>query len=85
MAKNGKAEARPGRRVAIVAGLRTPFVKSGGQFRELTSLDLGKAVVNELIARSDLSRDEIDLHQRAWASVSCGGNDRDSCAVIAPH
>jgi hypothetical protein len=27
----------------------------------------------------------VDLHERAWASVSCGGNDRDGCAVIAPH
>jgi hypothetical protein len=25
----------------------------------------------------------VDLHERAWASVSCGGNDRDSCAVVA--
>lgn len=27
----------------------------------------------------------VDLHERAWASVSCGGNDRDGCAVITPH
>jgi hypothetical protein len=27
----------------------------------------------------------VDLHECAWASVSCGGNDRDGCAVIAPH
>lgn len=27
----------------------------------------------------------VDLHERAWASVSCRGNDRDGCAVIAPH
>jgi hypothetical protein len=27
----------------------------------------------------------VDLHERARASVSCGGNDRDGCAVIAPH
>ncbi len=58
MAKNGKSV---GRRVAIVAGLRTPFVKSAGSFRKLTALDLGKAVVNELVARSDLPREEIDL------------------------
>lgn len=27
----------------------------------------------------------VDLHERAWASVSCGRNDRAGCAVIAPH
>jgi hypothetical protein len=27
----------------------------------------------------------VDLHERARASVSCGGNDRDGCAVTAPH
>jgi len=32
---------RPGRRVAIVAGLRTPFVKSGTAFKDLSALELG--------------------------------------------
>jgi hypothetical protein len=27
----------------------------------------------------------VDLYERACASKSCGGNDRDRCAVIAPY
>lgn len=61
MAKNGMDDRRGLRRVAVVGGLRTPFVKSSGAFQRLTALDLGKAVVAELIARSDLPRKELDL------------------------
>ena len=57
MAKNGSP---PGRRVAIVAGLRTPFVKSGGDFRDLSAVDLGAIVVNELVARSGIPAKEFD-------------------------
>src|SRR3954469_2183592 len=52
--------ARSGRRVAIVRGLRTPFVKAGTVFGELTALDLGRIVVQELVQRSDLDPAEID-------------------------
>ena len=61
MAKNGMEGGRVGRRVAVVAGLRTPFVKSSGAFGRLSALELGKAVVAELIARSDLPRKELEL------------------------
>ncbi len=61
MAMNGMDGGRGLRRVAVVAGLRTPFVKAAGAFRQLSALDLGKAVVGELIARSDLPRKELDL------------------------
>jgi acetyl-CoA acyltransferase len=57
---NGAAKAT-GRRVAIVDGLRTPFQKGSSGFRSLSALDLGKAVVRELIERSELSPSEIDL------------------------
>ena len=49
-----------GRRVAIVAGLRTPFAKSGTAFRDLTAAALGSAVVTELIQRSGLTGDDVD-------------------------
>lgn len=49
-----------GRRVAIVEGLRTPFVKAGTSFRNLSTLDLGAIVTNELLLRSDLDRDQVD-------------------------
>jgi acetyl-CoA acyltransferase len=49
-----------GRRVAIVAGLRTPFAKSGTVFRDLSAQDLGAAVVTELLQREGLRGDQID-------------------------
>ena len=42
------------RRVAVVSGLRTPFVKSGSAFKDLSALDLGKLVVAELLQRAEL-------------------------------
>jgi len=58
MATNGST--RPGRRAAIVAGLRTPFVKAGGLFGDLSAVDLGAAVVNELVARTGIPPDAYD-------------------------
>ncbi len=43
-----------GERIAIVAGLRTPFVKQATSFHGVPAVDLGKMVVNELIAKNDL-------------------------------
>jgi acetyl-CoA acyltransferase len=51
---------RPGRRAAIVAGLRTPFVKSGTVFKDLNALDLSRIVVAELVQRCELPPKEID-------------------------
>jgi acetyl-CoA acyltransferase len=41
-------------RVAIIAGCRTPFAKSGTVYRDLTALDLGKACVRELVERTEI-------------------------------
>lgn len=49
-----------GRRVAIVAGLRTPFMKAGTKFRNLSTLDLGALVTNELLQRSNLEAGQVD-------------------------
>jgi len=49
-----------GRRVAIVGGLRTPFVKAGTAYRNLSTLDLGAAVTNELLNRSNLEAGRVD-------------------------
>ncbi|HXI14479.1 MAG TPA: acetyl-CoA C-acyltransferase FadI [Thermoanaerobaculia bacterium] len=46
-------------RVAIVAGLRTPFVKSGTSFAGLDALALGKIVVTELVRRSGIDASSI--------------------------
>jgi acetyl-CoA acyltransferase len=58
MAMNGSTP--PGRRAAIVAGLRTPFVKAGTDFRDLSAVDLGALVVNELVVRSGIPPKEFD-------------------------
>jgi acetyl-CoA acyltransferase len=49
-----------GRRVAIVGGLRTPFMKAGTRFRDLSTLDLGALVTNELLQRSNLDAGQVD-------------------------
>lgn len=54
------APKRVGRRVAIVAGLRTPFCKSGTAYRDLSALDLGRAVVTELLARTEVDPRSVD-------------------------
>ena len=56
MTTNGAKE-----RVAVVAGLRTPFAKQGTAYRDMTTLDLGRMVVKELLARAELDPREIDL------------------------
>ena len=48
------------RRVAIVAGLRTPFAKQSTVYKELTALDLGKMVVAELLQRTGVKPSEIE-------------------------
>ncbi len=55
-----KAPSNAHRRVAIVSGLRTPFVRAATVFADLTALDLGRIVVSELVQRSELDPDEID-------------------------
>src|SRR4051812_45015206 len=50
----------PGRRVAIVAGLRTPFAKSGTTLKNLSAIDLGKRCVAELIQRSEVDANLIE-------------------------
>jgi acetyl-CoA acyltransferase len=44
----------PGRRVAIVAGVRTPFARAGTTLRGLSAIELGKHCVAELIQRTEL-------------------------------
>ena len=51
----------PGRRVAIVAGVRTPFAKAGSLLKDFSAIDLGKIAVTELIHRTNLDVDELDL------------------------
>jgi acetyl-CoA acyltransferase len=50
-----------GKRVAIVAGLRTPFTRAGSTLRTVSAEDLGRTVVSELLARTGLDGREVDL------------------------
>jgi acetyl-CoA acyltransferase len=49
-----------GRRVAIVAGVRTPFARAGTAFKGLSAIELGKRCVAELIQRTDLDGDLVE-------------------------
>ena len=48
-----------GRRVAIVAGVRTPFAKSGTALRNFSAIELGKLCVAELLQRTELDGSEV--------------------------
>ncbi len=50
----------PKERVAIVSGLRIPFAKQATFYHGIPAVDLGKAVVSELVIRSGLSPEKID-------------------------
>ncbi len=49
-----------GRSVVVVSGLRTPFVKAGLDFHKVSAVDLGVRCLQETIAHSGMSVDEID-------------------------
>ncbi len=49
----------PERRVAVVAGCRTPFARSGTVFRDLSAVDLGKACVRELLERTEVDPSSV--------------------------
>ncbi|WP_053232102.1 acetyl-CoA C-acyltransferase FadI [Sandaracinus amylolyticus] len=49
-----------GTRVAVVAGLRTPFAKQSSAYKNMSALELGQAVVNELLVRTGVSPSEIE-------------------------
>jgi acetyl-CoA acyltransferase len=50
-----------GRRVAIVAGVRTPFAKAGTAFKSISAIELGKLCVAELLQRTNLDGKEVQV------------------------
>jgi acetyl-CoA acyltransferase len=64
-------DVRSDRRVAIVAGLRTPFAKSGTAFRDVPAVALARHVARELLYRTNLDGREIDqvIFSQVVASV----------------
>ena len=51
----------PGRRVAIVSGIRTPFAKAGTTLKGFNAIELGKIAVTELVHRTNLDVNQLDL------------------------
>jgi acetyl-CoA acyltransferase len=56
-----------GDRIAIVAGLRTPFAKMATDFHGVPAVDLGKMVVNELMLKHDI--DPLIIQQLVFGQV----------------
>jgi len=48
------------RRIALVGGLRTPFLRSGTGFAEMSAVELGSAAVRELVTRFQIDPQSID-------------------------
>jgi len=55
-----KLVAKSEREVVIVATIRTPLGKAGGVYEHLTAVDLGVLAVREVLARSPISKQDID-------------------------
>src|ERR687894_2384375 len=53
-------DVRPGRRVAVVAGIRTPFARSGTVYRDVSAVALARHAARELLYRSGVDGREID-------------------------
>lgn len=58
--KQTKLVTSSGERIAVVAGLRTPFAKQATAFHGVPAVDLGKMVVNELLKKHDIDPDIIE-------------------------
>src|SRR3954465_12478780 len=53
-------ESNGGRRVAVVAGVRTPFARSGTVFRDVSAVALARHAARELLFRSEVDGREVD-------------------------
>lgn len=49
-----------GRRVAIVAGCRTPFAKSGTALKDIGAVELARLATRELLQRTEIAAAEVD-------------------------
>ena len=49
-----------GRRVAVIAGCRTPFCKAGTALKDLRAVDLARHAARELLERTNLEGGEVD-------------------------
>lgn len=49
------------RRVAIIAGARTPFARAGTVLKDISAIELGKIAVREVVFRSGVEPASVDL------------------------
>jgi acetyl-CoA acyltransferase len=56
-----------GRRVAVVAGCRTPFCKAGTALRHVRAVDLARYAARELLERTNLDGSDVD--EVIWGQV----------------
>jgi acetyl-CoA acyltransferase len=47
-------------RIAVVTGLRTPFARQATFFKQVSAIDLGRMVVKELLAQTNIDVNSID-------------------------
>ncbi len=60
MTKTNSLMTAKGERIAIVAGLRTPFVRQASAFHGVPAVDLGKMVVNEMLQKHEVDPNIIE-------------------------
>ena len=60
MAVNTKKNTAKIDRIAVVAGLRTPFARQATHYRTVSAIDLGRMVVKELLARTNIDLNSVD-------------------------
>ncbi len=49
-----------GRRVAIIAGCRTPFTRAGTTLKDVSAVELARLATRELLARTEVTPGEVD-------------------------
>jgi acetyl-CoA C-acetyltransferase len=71
------------KRIAVLAGFRTPFVKAGGVLKASTAVELGVSVVAEAIARFPFLANETD--EFIAGNVAQPADSMNIARVIALH
>lgn len=69
------------KKVAVVEGVRTPFCKANGAFRQIEADDLGAYVVRELLNRIPVKKEEVD--ELIFGNVIQPPNSTNIARIIA--
>ena len=68
-------------RVAVVTGVRTPFCKANGAFKDIKAKDLGAWTVRELLERGPVRPDEVD--ELIFGNVVQPADDTNIARILA--